>query len=132
MAITSITPTKIKRVNQAYELEALVALGLLASTDAAYIATSGTYGAKLPYEKKMGKYVLLIENTSTASASVYVEANDHEFFNKEHLVVPVDSGATVALNIDTGRHLRLNGADKGHVYVASAAATVKVALIELP
>ena len=132
MAITAITPTKVKRVNKAYDLEAGAALGSLASTDAAYVATYGTYGAKLPYEKKMGKYALIIENTDSASANVLVRHAGHEFFNKEDLQVAVEASSSVVLNIDTAKFLRLNGEDRGYVYVVGASANIKVALIELP
>lgn len=132
MAIATITPTQIKRVETPVSLVATAALGQLASTDPAYIASVGTYGAKLPYEKKQGKYVLLIENSGNASADAYVKHGEHEFFHAEHLKVTIGAGATVALNIDTGRHLRLTGVDKGYVYVVGAAASIKVALIELP
>ena len=132
MAITSITPTQVKRVDKAYALEAAAALGSLSSTDAAYLASIGTYGAKLPYEKKMGKYALLIENTDSASADVYVRHNHHEFFHAEDLKVTVAGSNSVALNIETAKFAQLNGEDKGYVYVVGASADIKVALIELP
>ena len=133
MAITSVTPTKVLRVNTGYSLVATAALGSLASTDAYYKASTGTYGAKLPVEKKMTHYALLIENSdSSAAADVFLVANEHPFFEKEDLKISVAESTTVVVQFDTGRYVRLFGADKGHLIVRGAAATVKVALIELP
>lgn len=132
MAITSVTPTKVLRVNTGYSLVATAALGALDSTDAHYVASTGTYGAKLPYEKSMTHYALLIENTDSAKADVYVEASGHPFFHDEALKIEVAASSSVVAQLDTGRFCHLSGADKGFVFVKGAAATVKVALIELP
>lgn len=132
MAITSITPTKVLEVNKGYTLVATAALGSLDSSDAHYVATTGTYGAKLPYEKKMQHYALLIENSASAKADVYVEAGGHPFFHDEALKIEVAASSSVVAQLDTGRFCHLTGADKGYVFVKGAAATVKVALIELP
>ena len=132
MAITTITPTKVKRVNTPFDLEANAALGSLSSTDPAYVASTGTYGAKLPFEKKMGNYALIIENTDSASADVYLRAGGHKAFLNEDLKIEVDASSAVALNIDTARYVRLEGADKGYAYIVGASDDIKVGLIELP
>lgn len=133
MAITSVTPTKVLRVNKGYTLVATAALGSLSSSDAHYKATVGTYGAKLPIEKKMTHYALLIENSAeSGNADVYLVANGHPFFEGEDLKVTVAHGDTAVVQFDTGRYVQLSGADKGYLIVRGAAATVKVAIIELP
>lgn len=132
MAITLITPTKVKRVETGVSYVAPATLGALDSSSPAYIATYGTYGAKVPFEKKMQHYALLIENTASTSANVLVHANHHEFFVDEPLTISVAASSSAVLQLDTGRHVLLSGADKGYAYVVGAADTIKVALIELP
>lgn len=133
MAIASVTLTKAK-YGELVDAPALTAFGALSTTEGAYVASTDTYGAKIPFEgHKSGKVVLKIANTnSSAAANVRVVGGTNGVTGGNDLVVSVAASGEKLICLETGKYGHLEGEYKGFIVLTGAAATLKVLAVELP
>ena len=133
MAIASVTLTKAK-YGEVVDAPSLTAFGALSSSEGAYIASTDTYGAKIPFEgHKSGKVLLKIANTnSSASATVRVVGGTNATTGGHDLSLTLAASAEKLICLETGKYGHLEGEYSGFIVLTGAAATLKVAVVELP
>lgn len=122
MARVIITPHEVGKVN-----EAMAAVG----NTALFVAVDAADGAEFAMHGRDDKTLLLVQNSATSEGTVTVKAgNGIQGVNDLSIAVPASS--TTALVLDSGRYKNVSGNDRGKVVVLGSAATIKLAVIELP
>ena len=133
MAIASVTLTKAK-FGEGVTAPTLTAFGALSSSEGAYIASTDTYGAKIPFEgHKSGKVLLHVANTNSgATASIRVVGGTSKVAGGHDLTISLAASGEQVICLETGKYGHLDGEYKGFIVLTGAAATLKVLAIELP
>ena len=122
MARVTITPHKMGRVN-----EAMTAVG----NTALFAAVDAADGAEFAMSGRDDKTLVLVQNSASSEGTVTVKAGNG-IQGVNDLTVTVPASSTTALVLDSGRYKNVSGNDRGKVVVLGSAATIKLAVIELP
>lgn len=99
--------------------------------EAATAPTSANENVFIDFEHNDNKILILVTNGGSSKADVtFHHGNGIQGCN--NLVVSVDAGKTVAVNLESGRFKHVSGNYKGYVKVTSASTSVEYQVVVLP
>ena len=89
------------------------------------------FGCEIPYDARDDKYLILIHNAGSESASITVKGGNALQGGKD-LTFVLDEGKFTLLQPDSGRFKNVDGEYKGKVVITAGSANVRVAVFRLP
>lgn len=121
MAITKITPVKLADVNT-------ISGGITFTA-----ATSATDGFEIPFGGDDFKTLILVQNTEASDAKGITVKMGNGIQGVADLALDeIAAGSMAGFTLDSGAFKQVSGEHKGNVIVIPEAATVKIAVVELP
>lgn len=132
MPVSEANVTVIHKMDSVITLPVGVAMTAIASGETDYDATIGTFGVKVKHEDKPSKTLVLIQNTASTEATVYLRGDAANERLAEDIALTIPASSEIGVQINTGAHKRVDGeGDDEYVYITGTAATIKVRAIVL-
>lgn len=121
MAATNITVQKLEKYNEPAVAKANTAMAE---------ALDGAAGAKIKWDERDDKMLVLIQNTATSEQTATIKAGDG-IMGVCDLSVTIAASSYTFVALDSARFKWVSGENKGHVLVTGAS-SIKVAAFKLP